>query len=729
MSGSHSTTSTGGNVTIDATGVVSFQRALHLTSGSLTIRGASQIIFLDTLTVDGTGNITLECDEIDFKTGTETVTGHGTTSLYSTSNLTIELASPPAEQTLNYLNITLAEVQALADGSGSIIMTSGTSNGAAAGGIPYDAASAVALSILDAGGTVSVTARNGAITDNLAGETASDLNTKGNTTTLLLSTTTGIGATGAGDLDLRVAAMNRASKTLSGGIYLLEADSLTVGGSGIAASGTDGTIVLELLNGSLTVNTAVASTGKAGNLPLMVEEGGGEATSADVALNAAVSSAKGNVSVLAADSMSLAATGDLTASASGKTVDLKTDGSLAMADGSLIQTANGAVRLEAVAGDRTVGEINAGTAIGTGGNQFDTAVATLAAASVASGTFLDEADALTIGQVSVTANRVATNGSSAALGADSRGYLSSGGAQVFTTANGALVSTASTGEIAAAGNLLLRTGESAEGTAAGITLNATLTSSGGSITVISKDGVSLAAAADLSTVGAGKTIDLKADSSITMADGTTATTNAGNIRLETATATAGDITLGGELYAGTASVSLVSGASVLDGGYTDLEVTAQELRVTAANHLETTLTRLAGTAGSGGFYVDETDALVVGQVSAIAVNRIGDDGLVALAPTDAAQNDLVSPGALVLQTLEVAVSNTSGGGNVSLSAVSDLVRDSDVTAARSGKTVDEVAGGTSPMGGLRDQDPQRERPVAGQWRRDARNHSRGGAVA
>jgi hypothetical protein len=111
-----------GDMTIWATGVVTFKSSVVLTSGNLTIKGASQIVFEQGVTVQGGGDIFLEGNEVDFKTGTESVVGTGKLTIRpSTTNMSIELASPPMEQS-DRLNITLAEVQSIADGFSEIII-------------------------------------------------------------------------------------------------------------------------------------------------------------------------------------------------------------------------------------------------------------------------------------------------------------------------------------------------------------------------------------------------------------------------------------------------------------------------------------------------------------------------------------------------------------------------------------------------------------------------------
>ncbi len=132
----------------------------------------------------------------------------------------------------------------------------------------------------------------------------------------------------------------------------------------------------------------------------------------------------------------------------------------------------------------------AGTAIASSGNALETSVANLATWSKNGGTFINETDSITVRDLSVTVNRVGTDGTAVATAADSQqDVVVAGGNLVLATTNGFITTTAATGEIAVSGNILLQSGETAEGTTSDFTLNATGTSSGGSVSIVSKDSI------------------------------------------------------------------------------------------------------------------------------------------------------------------------------------------------------------------------------------------------
>jgi hypothetical protein len=133
--------------------------------------------------------------------------------------------------------------------------------------------------------------------------------------------------------------------------------------------------------------------------------------------------------------------------------------------------------------------------------------------------------------------------------------------------------------------------------------------------------------ADLTTSSTG-TVDLEANL-ITATLTSDVTTGSGAIRLLSAT----DIILGGVITT-TGNVSLTATA----GSISDLDVNAAVdivatgLRLvaglgigTTTNHVETTVTTLTARATSGGIYLDETNALIVDDVTVPPSKRSGVD--------------------------------------------------------------------------------------------------------
>ncbi|MFA7060081.1 MAG: hypothetical protein WC156_04610, partial [Pedobacter sp.] len=207
--------------------------------------------------------------------------------------------------------------------------------------------------------------------------------------------------------------------------------------------------------------------------------------------------------------------------------------------------------------------------------------------------------------------------------------------------------------ITAGNNILISAGETDEVNTADITLNTFVTSTNGNISLHAKDNIIQTAAGDLTVTAPGKTIDVLADGYVTMSDGATSATNNQAIRYEAGN----DITLG-SLNSGTANVSLISGGSILDGGDTNTNIIATDLRIFAgagvgsnANHLETTITTLSANVGSNGLFITESTDIIIGAVAAITINRVDTNGsLTTSTIIDPAQNNLVSSGNIVLQT-------------------------------------------------------------------------------
>jgi hypothetical protein len=114
-----------GDVTIYASGTVTFKSALNVTNnGNLTIMGADLIVFENNVAV--AGNIFLEGNEITLNGGQESVRTTGTNKLITMrptlTSYDISIGSPPAENTQNTLNITSSELFTLREGFSKIVI-------------------------------------------------------------------------------------------------------------------------------------------------------------------------------------------------------------------------------------------------------------------------------------------------------------------------------------------------------------------------------------------------------------------------------------------------------------------------------------------------------------------------------------------------------------------------------------------------------------------------------
>ncbi|MBV5304619.1 MAG: hypothetical protein JZU70_10540, partial [Chlorobium sp.] len=693
-------TTENGNITISSVNVIAFNTEVLVASG---------------VTVAQTGNITIDANDtgtdktltvnkaISGTTGTIKLEADGvvtTTALVSNSSTgNIEVKSNKAAIS-QQANVTSVGGLITYNAGTSISMTSGTTTSAGAGAVTYTAATDIALSIINAAGSVMLTATAGAITDNLTGELVTDLNITGTTTVLVLSAKKGIG-TFSDDIDTNVYSVTATNTdTVSSGIFIQERDDLIVTTDGMRASGTDGSIVLDLLDGSLTVSGAISSTGTVGNILLQTAELA-EGTTSNITLSSTVSSTSGNISLNAADSITQNAAGDITTSASAQTIDLKAADAITMVDGAVSTTNNGNIRYEAGTGNITLGELlagtakvaiiatlgsildadttavditatdlllTAGTAIGVLDNHLETTVVNLTAKAANSSIFIDETNGVIVKDVLVTVNRVGIAGTTTVTSPDSQEDLST------TGGNGNIVLKSTTGNIVVTDAADLNAlGLSAHGTgnillnavAGSVDIQTGVTSGNGHISLLAGTTISQSLAASGISTGGG-TVDLEAGTGISMVDGALTGTSGGNIRYKSTT---GNITLG-ELNAGAGKAAIIATAgSILDLTIdsSTYDITASDLILTAGtaigatdNHLEATVATLSAKTLNGGIFIDEATGIVVDTVT-LTVNRVDSTGsAAATTPVDTQEDISATGGAVVLQTTNGTITVNPG---------------------------------------------------------------------
>ena len=629
--------------------------------------------------------------------------------------------------------------------TGSIGMVDGALSQSGGGNIRYKAATNVAVGGLNAGsGSISITATSGSITD------AGDTHREAVGTALRLVAGTGV-ATGANALEITTGTLTASAG--AGGIYLLEEDSVTVdtvGPISVNRVATDGTvsvptqqtdaalsdlaatgvgnIVLRTTNGSITINEGTAPAGgvgvstASGNILLQTLPFTGNDD--DLILNAAVTSTSGNISLIANNSVTQAAAGDVQ-TGSTATIDVQAqNGSITMTDGATAVTGGGSLRyraavdvlvggLSAVGGSvsilTTTGSIldngdadkdviatslrlSAGSGAGNGANLLDVAVTTIAATAAGGGIFVADDDAVTVGTVAaITVNRVDLDGTTPGASQQTDSSLggltttAGNGRVVLVTLNGSLlVSQAVTAH--GSGNILLQANTSQIPVVVNdkdITLDAAVTSGTGRISVLANRHVIQNASGDITTTTANGTIDVEATTgSVTMADGALSSTTGGNIRYKAASS----VSAGG-MSAGAGNVSIVATAgSITDAGDAHKDVSGASLRLQAGNgigatgnHLDTAVTVVAAQAGGGGIYLTDDDAVTVGLVSIIAVGRVQTTG------STLNQQDSALSGETTL----------SGNGNIVQTTLSGTLTVSQSVVAHGSGNILLAAGGTN----------------------------------
>jgi hypothetical protein len=415
-----------------------------------------------------------------------------------------------------------------------------------------------------------------------------------------------------------------------------------------------------------------------------------EATLADIHLTKLIRTLNGNISIVAADSITQTVTGDIMDYSKTASVELQAADNITMADGALTRAEGGNVRYQAgidiivgginattggislLAGNRIydggdvdidlVAEnlrIQAGTGIGLSTNLMDTSVNKFSAVATNGGIFINEDSSITVTDVAITVTRVAANATTSLINDIAQSDLSTSlnGAIILTAENNITLTEGVDADALAvvaigSGNVLI------ESRTANIIQQSAINGGTGNISLLANIEISQTATGDVFTSGTA-TIDFNAGRDIFMSDGATSTTANSNIRFNAGH----DITLGG-LNAGTANVSLTAGNSLFDGGDSDLEVVAANLRVQAGNGIglgtnliDINVDVLSAVATSGGIFFNEQDNIRVDQTPTISINRVTSDSG-SFIVTDSVQSDLSTSlnGSIVL----------SAGSNITL---------------------------------------------------------------
>ena len=708
---------------------------LNTVDGSITVNGGT-----DAAGIVATDDILLNAGETDEVTDADitlnaTVTSTaGNISIVSDDSITQNVDGDVfAEADGKTIDVKADDAIRMVDGA----LTQSTN-----GAIRYEATTGdITLGELKTGdanvttGKVGVFATNGSILDRADDTSAEDITAHD----LILSAGTAIGQAN-NHLDTQVEVVTTDSGT--GSTFITEADGVTVDdlsmsidrvqldGSVEAVSNTQedltsgADLVLNTVDGSITVNGGTDAAGIVATDDILLNAGEtDEVTDADITLNATVTSTAGNISIISKDSITQNVDGDVFAEADGKTIDVKADDAITMVDGALTQSTNGAIRYEATTGDITLGELktgdanvttgkvgvfatqgsildraddtsaeditaqdlilSAGTAIGEPTNHLDTQVEVISTHSGTGSTFITEADGVTVDDLSMSIDRVQLDGSVEAV-SNTQEDLTSGADLVLNTVNGSLYvngGTDNTG-VVATDDILLNAGETAEATNANLTVNATVTSTDGNVSIASNDSIEQTSTGDVFTEAEGKTIDVKADDAITMNNGALTQSTNGAIRYE---ATTGDITLG-ELKTGDANVTTGKvGVFATEGSILDLaadssaqDITAHDLILSAGtaigqanNHVDTQVEVISTHSGTGSTFVTEADSVTVDDLS-MTVDRVQLDGSLVTTAADV-QEDLTSGADLVLSTVNGSLYVNGGTDNAGVVATDDIL--------------------------------------------------------
>ncbi|WP_232504079.1 LEPR-XLL domain-containing protein, partial [Thiomicrospira microaerophila] len=541
-----------------------------------------------------------------------------------------------------------------------------------------------------------------------------------------------------GDNHLETEVINLALKTQDGGIYITESSALSIGNVKdiqVNRVGVDGSAALQVedIDNTLTGVTvdADAVQGDHDDIVIINKQGDFvidgalniagnanirlEATAGKLEIKQNLTTGTGHITAIAGEELDFNAAQIKT---SGGDIDLQAQGNIefGVADARTTESLDtqddwGSVIARSVEGsilDKVNSQVtnvfanqlrlDAKDSIGAHDNHLELEVARLSAKAEGvneeeidkKGIYLTEDTALTLRNVGVI-QRVGVDGLASNQQDGSNQDLTwsnvdTAGNLVLQTNDGELDTLADTGEITVAGNLLLKAG----GNSADLTLGASLTNSAGHTSL--EAGRDILLNANISATADAKTIDLKAGDDIIMATDTSITSTNGNIRLEAGNANTGDSGVNGialrTITAGTANVALIannSGSIVDAASDATTNITANGLILKAGteigsgtNHIDTSVTTLSASAGSGGVFVTESNNLIVDKID-FDISRVNSQA--GDADQNSKQEDLrtTDNGAIVLNvaagnlTLKGGADSAglvaSGSGNVLLNVV------------------------------------------------------------
>ncbi|HMP71802.1 MAG TPA: filamentous hemagglutinin N-terminal domain-containing protein [Kiritimatiellia bacterium] len=546
----------------------------------------------------------------------------------------------------------------------------------------------------------------------------------------LVATNAGIGVLGAGVADGLETGIGRlAALAGAGGINLANGGNLEIGTvnqvavdrvdydagttpivsdslSGLVTT-NEGSIVLIGL-GNVTANDRVAADG-VGDILLLTVTGTLASVdyTADIDLNAPVSSGSGNISILAGNHLIQRPDGDVTTQG-GDITGFATDGSITMEDGALSATENGNI-IYLASSNIFLGGLDAGTGdvnlvsfggdildggdthtdvvaralqifaleggVGLTNNALDVTVDLLGALALDGGIRITESDDLVIGNVQpIINNLVLPDGTLTQTNLPGMAGLvvSNGHILVDTLAGSIVVSNVIAN--ADEGNILLR----AAGPDSDIVVLDLIYAEHGNLSMIAARDV--LQDADVLSVGSGS-IDVYAEAgSITMIDSNVTFAANGAVRYHARD----DITVS-SLISASNTVSLIAETgNIYDGGDDLLDIIAPNLRIQAArgagtesNAMDTLIGFLSARVGEDGLFLENQGILLIDTIADVTTDRVLLDGST-LAVIDEAQSDLIA----------------TNGGSIRLSTVDGSIIVLDGEAPEDGRAIAAFGGGT-----------------------------------
>ena len=627
--------------------------ATLISGGAVTLSGSSIGTALDRIDTDATSvdatssNGGVFITEADALTLTASATGGAVNVQTTDGALTVTSAAGNG-------------VTLIAGGAGSGITLNGAVN-AGAGNVTLTAGTSASRGAIVAGGGNQVTGGSLTVTGSAIGGSAARLNT--NVGSLTATATNGgifvteangltlanVSAAGAGsDVDVTSTTGNIVVNTVTAA----DAVTLTATAGAITDDGNDATrINAQAL--TLSAGTAIGATGTNNEIDTNVTSLTATAAAGGVYIGELDGLTLTNVSAAGAgnDVSVTSTTGNIVVN----TVTAADAVTLTATAGAITDDGNDATRISAQALT-----LSAGTAIGATGtnNQIDTNVTSLTATAAAGGVYIGELDGLTL-----------TNVSAAGAGNDVSVTSTTGNIVVNTvTAADAVTLTATAGAITDDGNdatrISAQTLTLSAGTAIGATgtnneidtnvASLTATAAAGGVYIGELDGLTLT---NVSAAGAGNDVSV--------------TSTTGNIIVNTVTA-ANAVTL------------TASAGAITDDGNDATRINAQALTLSAGtaigatgtnNQIDTNVASLTATAAAGGVYIGETNGLTLTNVSAAGA---GSDVSVTSTTGNIIVNTVTAADAVTLTATAGAITDDGNdatmisGSSVSLAAATNI---------------------------------------------------------
>ncbi|MEM1221855.1 MAG: hypothetical protein AAGH40_03770, partial [Verrucomicrobiota bacterium] len=669
----------------------------------------------DTVIANGSGNILIDAlaGSIFINEDIESGTGHITAK----ANTDIDLAAAVDVTTATPGTVSFdAETGVLTmDGTANVTATNSSLRLKAAGDVTVGNVSATNVSIVSGEDVV-----------NAAGST------KNVTATNLRIEATG--SVGVASRHLTTNIDNLSVLSTTGSIYITEDDAVTVTNVAVTVidfnsdttttdvtdaaqsdleTQLDGNIVLVATLGNITLND-----GTDADDDTVIANGSGsiliDALAGSVFINEDIESGTGQITVKAGVDIDLAAAVDVTTATLGTVSFDAETGALTMNGTANVTATNSSLRLKA-AGDVTVGNviatnvsivsgedvvnadgstknvtatnlrIEATGSVGVASRHLTTNIDNLSVLSTTGSIYITEDDAVTVTNVVVTV----TDFNSDATTTDVTDAAQS---DLETQFNGNIILVATLGDITlddgsdagndtvianGSGNILI------DALAGSVIGNADIHSASGSISVLADTNVTFNVGADITT-GSSGSIDFEATNGlITLAVDSQQTAVDGSIRF----LANGNITLGGLISTNTVVSLISSNGSILDGDTNDaLDIDAAGLRVDAiqlaegANLLEIDVDQFAANVTTGGIYVSEQSAVVVGTVS-LSVERVATDGTTSTITDTLLTGAVATTGEIEISAgQDLTIETVQTLGDVTLTSVNGAILDGGDTA-------------------------------------------------